>query len=71
MGYTLLDRRVVPTPVNASGLYRNLWVHCKERVFMDNTEKRIEFSKKALERAKDFTEEKIVQKWLSIFEKQI
>ena len=39
MGYALLDRRVVPTPVNASGLYRNLWVHCKEKVFMDNTEK--------------------------------
>ena len=39
MGYALLDRRIVPTPVNASGLYRNLWVHCKEKVFMDNTEK--------------------------------
>ena len=39
MGYALLDRRVVPTPVNASGLYRNLWVHCKQKVFMDNTEK--------------------------------
>lgn len=41
MGYALLDRRVVPTPVNASGLYRNLWVHCKEKVFMDNTEKAV------------------------------
>lgn len=41
MGYSLLDRRVVPTPVNASGLYRNLWVHCKEKVFMDNTEKAV------------------------------
>ena len=41
MGYTLLDRRVVPTMVNASGLYRNLWVHAKERVFMDNTEKAV------------------------------
>ena len=39
MGYALLDRRIVPTPVNASGLYRNLWVHCKQKVFMDNTEK--------------------------------
>lgn len=39
MGYSFLDRRVVPTPVNASGLYRNLWVHCKQKVFMDNTEK--------------------------------
>ena len=41
MGYALLDRRVVPTPVNASGLYRNLWVHCKQKVFMDNTEKAV------------------------------
>ena len=39
MGYSLLDRRIIPTPVNASGLYRNLWVHCKQKVFMDNTEK--------------------------------
>ena len=39
MGYALLDRRIIPTPVNASGLYRNLWVHCKQKVFMDNTEK--------------------------------
>ena len=39
MGYALLDRRMVSTPVNASGLYRNIWVHCKEKVFMDNTEK--------------------------------
>ena len=41
MGYALLDRRIVPTPVNASGLYRNLWVHCKQKVFMDNTEKAV------------------------------
>ena len=39
MGYALLDRRMVSTPVNASGLYRNIWVHCKQKVFMDNTEK--------------------------------
>lgn len=39
MGYALLDRRTIPTPVNANGLYRNLWVHCKQKVFMDNTEK--------------------------------
>ena len=39
MGYALLDRRIVPTQINASGLYRNLWVHCKQKVFMDNTEK--------------------------------
>lgn len=41
MGYALLDRRIVPTPVNASGLYRNLWVHAKQKVFMDNTEKAV------------------------------
>lgn len=41
MGYALLDRRTITTPVNASGLYRNLWVHCKQRVFMDNTEKAV------------------------------
>ena len=41
MGYALLDRRIVPTPLNANGLYRNLWVHAKQRVFMDNTEKAV------------------------------
>ena len=41
LGYTELDRRVLSTPVNASGLYRNMWVHCKQRVFMDNTEKAV------------------------------
>ena len=43
MGYALTDRRTLTTPVNASGLYRNLWVHCKQRVFMDNTEKGVIF----------------------------
>ena len=38
-GMTLLDQRIVSTPVNASGLYRNLWIHARQRVFMDNTEK--------------------------------
>lgn len=41
MGYALLDRRMVSTPVNASGLYRNIWLHAKNKVFMDNTEKAI------------------------------
>lgn len=41
MGYALLDRRMVPTPVNASGLYRNIFVHVKQKVFMDNTEKAV------------------------------
>ena len=39
MGYALLDRRMLSTPVNANGLYRNIWLHCKQKVFMDNTEK--------------------------------
>ena len=41
MGYALLDRRMVSTPVNASGLYRNIFVHAKQKVFMDNTEKAV------------------------------
>lgn len=39
MGMTLLDRRVLSTPLNTKGLYRNLHVHCKQRVVFDNTEK--------------------------------
>lgn len=39
MGMTILDRRVLSTPLNTKGLYRNLHVHGKQRVFMDNTEK--------------------------------
>ena len=39
MGMTLLNQRMLSTPVNASGIYRNIWLHCKQRVFMDNTEK--------------------------------
>ena len=39
MGMTTLDRRVLSTPINESGLYRNIWVHCKQRVVFDNTEK--------------------------------
>lgn len=41
MGMTLLDRRVLSTPLNTKGLYRNLHVHCKQRVVFDNTEKGI------------------------------
>ena len=41
MGYALLDRRMLSTPINANGLYRNIWVHCKQKVFMDNTEKAV------------------------------
>ena len=39
MGMTILDRRVLSTPINESGLYRNIWVHGKQRVLFDNTEK--------------------------------
>lgn len=39
MGMTITDRRVLSTPLNESGLYRNIWVHGKQRVVFDNTEK--------------------------------
>ena len=39
MGMTILDRRVLSTPVNTKGLYRNIHVHAKQRVFFDSTEK--------------------------------
>lgn len=41
MGYAILDRRLVPTGINASGLYRNLFLHAKNKVFFDNTEKAV------------------------------
>lgn len=39
MGMTILDRRVLSTPLNTKGLYRNIHVHAKQRVFFDSTEK--------------------------------
>lgn len=39
MGMTVLDRRVLSTRVNEAGLYRNIHVHARQRVVMDNTEK--------------------------------
>ena len=39
MGMTILDRRVLSTPVNTRGLYRNLHVHAKQRVVFDSSEK--------------------------------
>lgn len=39
MGMTILDRRVLSTPENTKGEYRNLHVHCKQRVLFDSTEK--------------------------------
>ena len=39
MGMTVLARRVLSTRVNEAGLYRNIHVHARQRVVMDNTEK--------------------------------
>lgn len=39
MGMTITDKRVLSTRVNESGLYRNIWMHGKQRVVFDNTEK--------------------------------
>ena len=39
MGMTVRDRRVLSTPLNTKGLYRNIHVHCKQRCFFDSTEK--------------------------------
>jgi hypothetical protein len=38
-GYAILDRRLVPTQENASGLYRNIFLHARQKVFQDLTEK--------------------------------
>ena len=43
MGMTMLDRQVLSTPLNTKGRYRNIHVHCNQRVFFDNTEKIILF----------------------------
>lgn len=43
MGMTTLDNRVLSTPLNTKGLYRNLHIHSKQRVVMDNTEKMVVF----------------------------
>ena len=39
MGMTTVDQRVISTPVNANGLYRNIWLHMRNRLVFDNTEK--------------------------------
>lgn len=39
MGMTILDRRVLSTPLNSKGMYRNLHIHAKQRVLYDQTEK--------------------------------
>jgi hypothetical protein len=41
LGMTMLDQRVLSTPLNTKGLYRNLHVHCRQRIVMDNSEKMV------------------------------
>lgn len=41
MGMTILNQRTVATNLHAGALYRNIWLHCRQRVFMDNTEKAV------------------------------
>ena len=43
MGWATIHQRVIPTPVNARGEYRNVWTHMRLRCFSDNTEKGVVF----------------------------
>ena len=43
MGWSMVHQRVLPTPVNPRGLYRNMWYHMRLRCFSDNTEKGVVF----------------------------
>lgn len=43
MGWSMIHQRVIPTPVNGRGEYRNMWYHMRLRCFSDNTEKGIVF----------------------------
>ena len=43
MGWAMIHERVIPTPVNARGEYRNMWYHMRLRCFSDNTEKGVVF----------------------------
>lgn len=43
MGWAMIHERVLPTPVNAKGCYRNMWYHMRLRCFSDNTEKGVVF----------------------------
>lgn len=40
-GFAYTDRQSIATPINAAGLYYNIWVHARQRVVQDNTEKAI------------------------------
>jgi hypothetical protein len=39
LGINRQGTRIVPTPLNASALYRNIFTHAKFMMFQDNTEK--------------------------------
>lgn len=43
MGWSMIHNKVLPTPVNPRGLYRNMWYHMRLRCFSDNTEKGVVF----------------------------
>lgn len=43
MGWSMIHERVIPTPVNGRGEYRNMWYHMRLRCFSDNTEKGVVF----------------------------
>ena len=43
MGWSMVHERVLATPVNPRGLYRNIWYHMRLRCFSDNTEKGVVF----------------------------
>ena len=44
MGMSIQDRRVLSTGLNTKGLYRNIHVHGKQKIMMDNSEKAVIFT---------------------------
>ena len=43
MGWSMVHEKVLPTPINPRGMYRNIWYHMRLRCFSDNTEKGVVF----------------------------
>ena len=43
MGWSMIHNKVIPTPINPRGEYRNMWYHMRLRCFSDNTEKGVLF----------------------------
>ena len=43
MGWSMIHQKVLATPINPRGLYRNMWYHMRLRCFSDNTEKGVVF----------------------------